>query len=69
MSRKEQLTEIQRMLIALHYYRGKPDGILGNDTRAAIRKVQASAGMPQTGEPSQELIEVLRDLVGPASKK
>ena len=69
MSRKEQLTEIQKMLLALHYYRGKADGVMGNDTRNAIKKVQATAGMPQTGEPSQELVDVLRDLVEAASKK
>jgi len=67
-NRKEQLTEIQKMLFALHYYRGKIDGTMGNDTRNAIKKVQAIAGMPQTGEPSQELLDVLRDLVQAAPK-
>jgi len=66
---KEQLTEIQRLLSALGLYNGKADGAIGPATRAAIKTFQRSAGMPETGEPSQPLAEALREKVEAAKKK
>lgn len=66
---KEQLTEIQKLLSALGLYNGKADGAIGPATRTAIKTFQRSAGMPETGEPSQPLAEALREKVEAAKKK
>ena len=50
---------IQTVLSALGYDIGTPDGVMGNQTRAAIRAFEQSAGMPATGEVSDRLIDVL----------
>lgn len=60
---REQLVEIQKMLFALKFYNGPPDGILGPGTTGAIRDFQKTAGLPVTGEVSQDLFELLRDMV------
>ncbi|HJQ61062.1 MAG TPA: SEL1-like repeat protein [Vineibacter sp.] len=57
---KEQLEEIQRLLGALRLYAGRPDGIMGNNTRAAIRQFQRQAQLAETGEPSAALLDALR---------
>jgi len=50
---------IQTVLSALGHDIGTPDGVMGNQTRAAIRAFEQSAGMPATGEVSDRLIDVL----------
>jgi peptidoglycan hydrolase-like protein with peptidoglycan-binding domain len=40
---------VQRALSHLGYYDGKPDGIFGPDTRAAIRRWQYEEHQPMTG--------------------
>lgn len=44
---------------------GSPDGIIGSQSRAAIRAFQRIRGLPQDGHPSQQLLEVLRQAGGP----
>ncbi|MGE0421172.1 MAG: peptidoglycan-binding protein [Reyranellaceae bacterium] len=60
---KEQLIEIQKMLFALKFYNGPPDGIIGPGTTGAIREFQKTAGVPVTGEVTQDLFDLLRDMV------
>ena len=66
---KEQLVEIQKMLFALKFYNGPPDGIIGPGTTAAIREFQRTAGLPVTGEVSQDLFDLLRDMVKSTGKR
>lgn len=60
---REQLIEIQKMLFALKFYNGPPDGIIGPGTVGGIKDFQKAAGLPVTGEISQDLFELLRDMV------
>lgn len=60
---REQLVEIQKMLFALKFYNGPPDGIIGPGTTAAIRAFQKSAGLPVNGEVSRDLFDLLRNVV------
>lgn len=60
---REQLVEIQKMLFALKFYNGPPDGILGPGTTGAVREFQKTAGLPVNGEVSQDLFDLLRDMV------
>ena len=39
---------------------GVPDGIIGNQSRAAIRAFQRTRGLPEDGYPSVQLLELLR---------
>jgi hypothetical protein len=58
--RTEQGKAIQGMLRDLGLYDGTVYGTVGPTTRAAIRRFQASAGEPETGEPDQALFDQLR---------
>jgi localization factor PodJL len=60
---KDQLVEIQKMLFALKFYNGPPDGVIGPGTIAAIREFQKTAGLQVNGEVSQDLFDLLRDMV------
>lgn len=60
---RDQLVEIQKMLFALKFYNGPPDGIIGPATTAAVREFQKTAGLPVNGEISQDLFDLLRDMV------
>lgn len=51
---------IQEELAAHHYDPGPADGILGPRSRAAIRKYQRDAGLPQDGVASKELLDHLK---------
>lgn len=60
---RDQLVEIQKMLFALKFYNGPPDGIMGPATTAAVKEFQKTAGLPTNGEVSQDLFDLLRDMV------
>jgi hypothetical protein len=47
---KEQVIQAQRRLQADQFYTGAMDGILGPNTKSAIRAYQAKHGLPKTGE-------------------
>jgi hypothetical protein len=47
---KDQVLQAQRRLQADRFYSGAMDGILGPNTKAAIRTYQAKHGLPETGE-------------------
>lgn len=55
-----KVKEIQAMLNARGYKVGKPDGIVGKGTRAAIRAYQKSRNVPADGYVTVELWEMLR---------
>jgi len=60
--RDERVIEIQRELAALGFDPGPADGVLGPRTRSAIGALEARVGLPVTGEVSDELVSLLREL-------
>ena len=52
--------ELQRRLTAAGFDTQGSDGVIGNNTRAAISAWQARAGLPVTGEPSLAILAALR---------
>ncbi len=59
LTRDERL-ELQQLLARRGFYRGEPDGNLGNDTRKALRSYQVSAGLAADGFASSGVLEKLR---------
>ncbi|WP_271410584.1 lytic murein transglycosylase [Pseudomonas sp. Q1-7] len=59
LSRSERV-ELQESLAAAGYDPGSPDGIIGANTRKAIRGYQQRLGWPADGHPNQDLLERLR---------
>ena len=59
LSRSERL-ELQQRLQDLGYDPGTPDGIIGANSRRAIRSFQQSLSWPADGHPSHELLGQLR---------
>lgn len=59
---REMTKDIQTLLGKLRYNAGTPDGRVGQRTVAAIREFQRSAGVPDDGKPTQELLELLRSV-------
>ncbi|MNC79611.1 putative peptidoglycan binding domain protein [compost metagenome] len=60
MSRTERI-ELQTLLSANQYDAGNPDGIIGANTRKAIRAAQQSFGWPADGYPTRKLLDSLRN--------
>jgi peptidoglycan hydrolase-like protein with peptidoglycan-binding domain len=58
---RRRIAEIQKLLRRHGYPVGKPNGELDARTVAAIRRYQADAGLPVTGEASPGLLVSLRD--------
>ena len=52
--------ELQTRLKELGYYEGEVDGNFGSGSKAAIQAFQNRMGMAADGEPSQQLLKVLR---------
>ncbi|MGQ0742519.1 MAG: lytic murein transglycosylase [Alphaproteobacteria bacterium] len=52
---RDQIIELQEDLTVLGYETGKPDGLIGNRTRAAIRKYQKANNLPPDGYPTLDL--------------
>ncbi|MEG5264832.1 lytic murein transglycosylase [Pseudomonas sp. JDS28PS106] len=59
LSRSERI-ELQTLLSSRQYDAGAPDGIIGANTRKAIRSAQQSFGWPADGYPTHELLNRLR---------
>ena len=57
---RAELEEMQSLLSQRGLDTGTPDGIIGNQSRAAIRAFQRTRGLPQDGHPSHQLLEMLR---------
>jgi lytic murein transglycosylase len=60
LSRSER-RELQQLLIKNGYDVGKPDGIIGSRTRAAIEAFQAENDLPVDGHPGQKALGALRE--------
>ncbi len=61
---RNEVEELQERLLAKGYDPGTPDGVIGRQTRAALRAYQQAAGLPPDGYPSYELLEKLRSSEG-----
>lgn len=57
---KAQRGELQRRLSALGYQAGAPDGVIGQQTRIAIRAWQKKQGVAEDGWAGERLLEQLR---------
>ncbi|WP_054783131.1 peptidoglycan-binding protein [Pseudovibrio denitrificans] len=51
--------KMQQALLNMGYDPGNPDGVMGPNTRRAIKSLQARLGMEATGEPDQRLMTAL----------
>lgn len=60
LSRTERI-ELQNLLSAQNFDAGTADGIIGANTRKAIRSAQQSFGWPADGYPTHKLLEGLRN--------
>jgi len=58
--RYEELKEIQVLLAKVGFDTGKPDGIIGRNTRKALRAYQRQENLPPDGYPSRDLLNRLR---------
>ncbi|MDG6774741.1 lytic murein transglycosylase [Thiomicrorhabdus sp. ZW0627] len=56
---KTQMKSIQERLNWLGYDAGKPDGIVGSQTRSALRAFQAERDLPADGYPSHRMLDML----------
>ncbi|KIC50484.1 lytic murein transglycosylase [Tateyamaria sp. ANG-S1] len=56
---KDDRIELQRRLTARGFDTGGADGVIGNNTRAAITAYQTNEGLAATGDPSPELLRRL----------
>ncbi len=52
--------ELQRLLARAGHYDGSDDGVLGPASQAAIREFQQANGLTPNGQPSQDLLRLLR---------
>lgn len=59
-SRGEPVSELQELLQGLGYYDDDPDGIFGDQTKAAVIEFQRQAELPVTGEANAVTLERLR---------
>ena len=57
---KAEREELQKLLLQHGLDTGTPDGIIGAQSRAAIRSFQRTRGLPEDGYPSFELLKHLR---------
>jgi len=55
-----EIKQLQRELIRLGYDVGKLDGIIGAQTRAAVKDMQIKLGMPADSYPTKDLLSRLR---------
>ena len=55
------IRNVQAILLKLGYNPGRPDGVVGAQTTAAIRKFQEKAGLQATGQIDEPLIRALLD--------
>ncbi len=53
----DELSQLQLELRARALYSGKVDGILGRNTRSAIRQFEVSNGLTATGLPTQKVLD------------
>jgi len=56
---RNQVEKIQELLVARGYDPGPIDGVLGSQTRQAVKEFQRTAKLPADGHPTPELLEIL----------
>lgn len=56
---RDQVEKIQELLVAQGYDPGPVDGVLGSQTRQAIKEFQRTAKLPADGHPTPDLLEML----------
>jgi peptidoglycan hydrolase-like protein with peptidoglycan-binding domain len=56
----EESREVQQLLEKRGYDVGRIDGVLGLNTRSAVRDMQVKFGLPADGWPTEELLARLR---------
>jgi membrane-bound lytic murein transglycosylase B len=61
---RAQVKEMQSLLTGLGYDPGTPDGVVGSQTRAALREFQRQARLAADGYPTPELLKSLRQVAG-----
>ncbi|WP_353218932.1 lytic murein transglycosylase [Salinisphaera sp. S4-8] len=61
---RTEIKDMQRLLNALGYGTGTPDGIMGPNTRAGLRAFQRSQGLTADGYPTHELLRRIRSAAG-----
>lgn len=59
LSRQER-TELQTRLNQMGFDSGKPDGIIGVNSREAVRSFQQAQGLPADGHPNETLLNAVR---------
>ncbi len=59
LSRTERV-ELQTLLNKLGFDSGNPDGIIGINSRQAVRSFQQAQGLPADGYPNDALLEHVR---------
>lgn len=60
LTRRDQIRELQQLLVARGYDPGEPDGLIGARTREAIREWQKDSNMTETGQVTMGVLEQLR---------
>jgi membrane-bound lytic murein transglycosylase B len=65
---RDNVMEMQRLLTSLGFETGEPDGVVGSQTRAALKAYQRRAGLPPDGYPTAEILRALR-LAGPVERQ
>ena len=60
LTRRDQIRELQQLLVARGYDPGEPDGLIGARTREAIRDWQKDRGLPENGQVTMRVLEGLR---------
>lgn len=58
---RSERKELQRLLADMGFLNGKIDGIVGVNTKAAVRAFQRSRGMTPDGFPTKGLLETMRE--------
>jgi membrane-bound lytic murein transglycosylase B len=56
---RNQVEKIQKLLYARGFDPGPMDGVIGSQTRQAIKQFQRTARLPADGHPTPELLEIL----------
>jgi lytic murein transglycosylase len=59
---REQVIQVQKRLQALGYDVGKIDGVIGANTRAAVKAMQLKLGLPADSYPTAEFVAALARL-------
>ncbi|HAJ22445.1 MAG TPA: lytic murein transglycosylase, partial [Rhodospirillaceae bacterium] len=57
---RTDVLDLQYLLTAAGFDTGKPDGMVGPMTRAAVKAYQKANGLPPDGYPTQDLLSDLR---------